>query len=180
MVLSKEDAELFYELWFPLLNYANRKYRINSKLKEMHFDQKFEPRDVKAIADRIWENVGIIDEYLSQNDLPEEHKSIISGRKNRILDSFIIERHLKKGSVFINMKTAEVYLVNGIFSTWEEIICGSPLPIALNAVLIPFKNVIISDGLIMVFPMAFGRNITAEYKKIYMDAKNAGKIHKTL
>ena len=32
MTLEKQDAELFYELWFPLLDFVNKKnaYRLNA------------------------------------------------------------------------------------------------------------------------------------------------------
>ena len=33
MTLSKEDGQLYYKLWLPLLDYVNVKYRINRKLK---------------------------------------------------------------------------------------------------------------------------------------------------
>jgi len=28
MTLEKQDAELFYQLWFPLLDFVNQKYRV--------------------------------------------------------------------------------------------------------------------------------------------------------
>ena len=37
MVLSKEDAELFYELFFPLLDFVNKKYGINAGVGEIYF-----------------------------------------------------------------------------------------------------------------------------------------------
>ena len=47
----------------------------------------------------------------------------------------------------------------------------------LNAVLIPFKNVIISDGLVLPYNINFGRVYSGESKDIYMTAKKSGSIH---
>lgn len=93
---------------------------------------------------------------------------------------FIIERHLKKGSVFIRAEDEEVYLVSGIISSWDEVICGRPLPVVLKAVLIPFKNVIISDGLVVTHNLFFGKNMRSEFKDIYLSAKKNQSIHKSL
>lgn len=180
MVLSREDAELFYELFFPLLDFVNKKYGINSGSGEIYFGKALDPLDAKEIADRLWGNTKLIDEYLAEKKLLGEHKKIISGWKKRISGKFIVERHLKKGSVFICAEDEEVYLVRGIISSWDEMLCGRRLPAVLEAVLIPFKNVIISDGLVTAPNLFFGKNLTAEFKDIYLNAKKNGVILRTL
>ena len=115
MTLSPEDAQLFYHLWIPLLNFTNRKYHINPHLKTIARASQIEPPEAKEIADRIWENTAIIDAYLKKNpDLPKEHPDIIRGWKRRIYGRFIVERHLKKGSIFISVENEKIYQVSGI------------------------------------------------------------------
>ena len=92
----------------------------------------------------------------------------------------IFERHLKKGSVFISTKDEGVYLVNGIIDGWEELLFGVPTPIILDAVLLPFKDCIITDGLVSVIPVRFGGNYTRSFKEIYMTAKRNGSIIKSI
>lgn len=178
-MLSREDAELFYKLFFPLLDFVNKKFKINSEIGDIYFGKRIDFRNAKEIADRLWKNTALIDEYLSKNDLSEEHKNIVLGWKKRISGDFIVERHLKKGSVFIHTENEEVYLVSGIISSWDEMLRGRPLPAALNAVLIPFKDVIISDGLVMTSGVFFGKNMTLEFKDIYLNAKKNASIHKS-
>lgn len=182
MVLSKEDAELFYELWFPLLDFVNKKFDVNPGMGRIHGAKSSDPVEVKEIANVLWDNVQVIDEYLKKygKTISEENQSIIQSWKNRIGDDFILERHLKSGSVFISAHTQEVYLVSGIISSWEEIFYYRSAPIMLNAVLIPFKNVIISDGLVLPYNINFGRGYSGEFKDIYMSAKKSGSIHKSL
>lgn len=92
----------------------------------------------------------------------------------------MLERHLKKGSVFISIDTEEVYMVNGILSSWEEMFDDRPLPILLQATLIPFKDTIITDGLVTPFDVRFGRGYSSDFKEIYRNAKQNKTIHFSL
>ena len=67
-------------------------------------------------------------------------------------------------------------MVNGIFSDWNEMLCGAPLPLMVKATLIPFKDVIISDELVSMFRVHFGRNYSNAFKEVYMNAKRSGTI----
>ena len=63
----------------------------------------------------------------------------------------MMERHLKKGTIFISLEDEEVYQVSGIISSWEEMFFGAPMPLMLEATFMPFRDVIISDGLVMPY-----------------------------
>lgn len=182
MILNKEDAKIFYELWFPLLDFVNEKFTVNPHMGKIHGAKSSDPNEVKEIANVLWDNVQVIDEYLKiyGTALSDENCSIIKGFKRRIADDFILERHLKSGSVFISSHTNEVFLVSGIISSWEEIFYYRSPPIMLNAVLIPFRDVIISDGLVLPYNASFGRGYSSGLKNIYMTAKKLGSIHITL
>lgn len=184
MTLSKEDGHLYYELWFPLLNYVNEKYGINPKLKKMANAKKLNPNDVKEIADKLWDDVSIIDEYLElySGYLPEGHKDIIRSWKRRIRGRFILERHLKKGSIVMSMddEQIQVFMVSGIMSSWKEMFPNMPLPIVFEATIMPFKEVIISDGLVIPYNINIGYNMKIELKDIYLTAKKNGLLRKNL
>ena len=89
-----------------------------------------------------------------------------------------MERHLKKGTVFISEDDQTVYMVKGLFSTWEEMLGKGP--VLLDAVLIPFKDMIISDGLVRVYPFHFGRGYSEAFKDIYRKAKEGKTIRFSL
>ena len=93
---------------------------------------------------------------------------------------FILERHLKRGSVFISSEDEQVYLVSGIFSSWEEIIPQAELPILLRATLIPFKDRIIYDSIVTGSNVIIGRGYAKIFKDIYLSAKHAKSIHTSL
>ena len=135
-----------------------------------------DPQDAADVAHFLWKRIWIIDDYLEQTELPEEHREILKSWKRCVAGRFVIERHLKKGSVFISGDNNSVYLVNGIVSSWEEMLFGSPFSTLIDATLLPFKDVIISDGMVSVVPVIFGPSSRADFKEFYMDAKKSGKI----
>lgn len=180
MILERKDTDLFYSLWFLLLGFVNSRYPVSPGIGAIEFGKSIDMRDAKAIADYVWEHTEVIDEYLAEADLSEEHREIVAGWKRCRPGKYILERHLKKGSVFISADDGTVYMVLGLYSTWEEMLCGRPLPVLLNAVLLPFRDKIITDGLVIPYNVDFGRGAAADFKDIYMDAKKSGRIRFSL
>lgn len=181
MTLSQEDAQLYYQLWRPLLEFVNKRYQVNTKLKNIVTEESLDPAEVKKVADRLWSDIEIIDLYLKENPgLPEGHKNIVRSWKRRVCGKFIIERHLKKGSIFISMENEEVYQVSGIISSWEEMFYGAPMPLMVEATLLPFRDVIISDGLVMTYNIMIGSGMKQILKNTYMTAKKDGRIHRSI
>ena len=103
-----------------------------------------------------------------------ELAQIVAGWAQCKLGKYIMERHLKKGTVFILEDDQKVYMVKGLVSSWEEMLGKGP--VLLDAVLLPFRDSIISDGLVVSYPVSFGRGISDAFKRIYMDAKTNGTI----
>lgn len=181
MTLSQNDSQLYYSLWLPLLDYVNRKYRVKRTLKNIAMAKRLDPAAVKEVADKLWSDVGVIDDYLKERpDLPEEHREIIQSWKRRIQGQFLMERHLKKGTIFISLEDEEVYQVSGIISSWEEMFYGAPMPLILEATFMPFRDVIISDGLVIPYNIYVGSGMKRMFKDVYMDAKKSGRIHRSL
>ena len=180
MILERKDTDLFYSLWFPLLDFANSRYQICPGIGAIEFGKSVDMRDAKTIANHIWKHTEVIDEYLVEANLSEEHCEIVTGWKKCRPGKYILERHLKKGSVFISADTVEVYMVLGLYSTWAEILCERPMPVLLDAVLLPFRDRIITDGLVVSRNITFGRGAAADFMDAYMDAKKNGKIRFSL
>ncbi|MCR4889975.1 MAG: hypothetical protein K5979_12475 [Ruminococcus sp.] len=76
MKLKPEDAGLFYELFLPLLDYVNENYHVT--IDKMRFDGEIiDPRDALEVASFLWERTEIIDDYVTETALPEEHREIV-------------------------------------------------------------------------------------------------------
>lgn len=153
MTLSEKDGKLFYELWFPLLDYVNEKCKVNKRVKNITNIKSLNPKEIKEIANVLWENVTLIDRYVEERgeNLAEEHKEIIVGWKRRVQGNFIMERHLKKGTIFIS-EDEKVYQVSGI----------------------------ISDGLVIPYNIAIGTNMKKQFQDVYMNDKKNGMVTRSL
>lgn len=90
-----------------------------------------------------------------------------------------MERHLKKGTIFIS-EDEKVYQVSGIISSWEEMFFGVSLPLFMKATFIPFRDVIISDGLVIPYNIPIGTNMKKQFQDVYMNAKKNGMVTKSL
>jgi len=178
MRLERTDAELFYRLWFPLLDFVNSKYHVCPEAGPIDRELGVDACDAKAIADYLWSHTGVIEEYLTVAKLPDEHAQIVAGWKRRKAGRYILERHLKKDSVFISAEDGAVYMVKGLFSTWAEML--GECPVLLDAVLIPFRDSIISDGLVAPYNINFGKGATEDFKEAYMNAKRNHTIRFTI
>ena len=122
----------------------------------------------------------VMDGYLASAELPPDHREIVAGWNRFVSGEFILERHLKRGSVFISSEDEQVYMVSGIFSSWEETIPRPDLPILLHATLIPFKGRIIYDSIVTCSNVIIGRGYAEIFKDIYLSAKQAKSIHTSL
>ena len=179
MILSAEDSTLFYELWKPLLQYANNRAKM---FPDVNFkkDQGIYIQVGCDMAEWLWEHIEIIDDYLKEHPrMKEEHKAILSSWKRCIRSNWIVERHLKSGSVFLG-KSPYAFLVQGIVSSFEEMIGMYGTPVMIEATLIPFRDKIITDGLVKAIPVQIGPNMKAAMKDEYMAAKKNGYLFSSL
>jgi hypothetical protein len=108
------------------------------------------------------------------------HREIIAGWNRFVSSEFILEQHLKRGSVFISLEDEQVYMVGGIFSSGEEMIPQADLPTLLRATLIPFRDKIIYDSFVTCINVILGRGYAEAFKNIYLSAKQAKTIHTSL
>ena len=114
-----------------------------------------------------------------QFGLEEQDRRLLESWRLPVSGRFILERHLSKGSVFIdaeNTETMKVYLVKGLTEPWSDMLADFRPPILLQATLIPFGNCIISDGLVYPHNIIFSSGARSDFKDFYMNAKQNGKI----
>ena len=177
--LPEEDGDLFFELWWPVMNYINKKKQV---IKGKVIKAGLPADELKGLANALWNNIGLIDEYLKDEGktLPEDHQNIIRGWKRAISGRFILERHLKNGSILISSDNNCVYQVRGIKSSFDEMFFGWHLPVIMDATLIPFRNVIICDGLLIPLRIYVGSGIAKSLKESYMTAKRQREIRTAL
>lgn len=182
MVLKDEDAKLFYDLWIPLLDFVNRKYKLVRGLYGMTSPEGMPLKSAMKIADKLWKDKSVIDEYIlsGSKQMNEAETAIVRSWKRTVYGRFIVERHLNKGSVLISLENGEVYIVKGLYSSWRELLENYPMPQIVQAMLMPFRDVIVHSGLISPYGVCLGKNMSDQSKKVYLAAKAGGKLRYNL
>ena len=178
MTLTSNDANLFYETWLPLLEYVNQTYKVSSKLSKIAQTTNPNVEELMKVVGKLWNDVSVIDTYISVkgNLLTQEQIELLKGWKRFKTGRFVLERHLKSGSIFISVKDESTYLVSGIVSPWVDMLYQARLPLLLEVTFIPFKDKIISDGFATPFHLSFGSNMKEVLKQNYLSAKKENRI----
>lgn len=176
MKLSEKDADLFFDLMFPLQFYVNQKEALFEDIATVEAYRELDMEDQMLVRDALWENPALIAQYVSENpdNLSSEHLSIVESWQLRVHGRFVLERLLKKHAIFINDE--KVYAVLGLHSSFDEMIPKEVLPVFVETVLLPFRDVIVYDGLIRGGNILIGPNMAVGYKDRYMAAKRNDKI----
>ena len=81
MVLTEAQAKLFYNLWIPLIDFVNRKYKLRKDFYGMDSPQGLPLDVVRIISEKLWEDTSVIDEYITKNEqnMSAEHIIIVRG-----------------------------------------------------------------------------------------------------
>ena len=181
MILSQEDTNLFYKLMWGLQFYVNQQIHIMPHVQSVQEYAALSMSNKAAVRDALWKNPKLIDAYLDLNPhhLSAEEQEIVRRWNQFIADTFQIFRFLKNYTIFIG-KQSRVYGVVGLNSSLADLFIGRPLPILVEAVLVPFKGQIVYDGLLKPHNIFFGGNIRSDLNETYMGAKQNGRIITTL
>lgn len=174
MYLSEDEAQNFYKLWLSLLEYTNKKYKLNPKLKKLVSAKSINPQDLIPIKNKLWEDKNLIDKYLNRySDLHsyDEIESIKDFKRN-IPGKYIIFKHLKKYTIFMSTDgEVKSYGVVGISNPIDIMFPSYMLPIYVDAVLLPFRGKIIYDSLILPYNVVLGSGIKKELNEYYRNSK---------
>lgn len=180
MKLSKEDADLFFKLMWGLQFYVNQCLGILRDVKSVEEYARLSSTAKVRVRDALWENPGLIDDYVRENPhgLSAEEKEIVQKWKRFVSGSFYLYRLLKKHAIFIG--EGKVCGVLALYDDWEKLLGGQPLPVMVEAVLLPFKGKIVYDGLLRGYNIYFGKGIRSSLHEEYMTAKQNDRIITTL
>ena len=176
-VLSKNESQLFYKTFMPLLGYINRKFSVFDSESVTVGEEKVimdYDRALMSISEKLWQQPSLFDEYIDseKETLPVEHKELLNGWKRFVNGRFAVVRHRKNGSVFVDLDTEKVYFAKGIVDTIEQLTEDFTLPVVILTTLLPFKNIIICSGHVAVAYKDSAENA----ETIYQEAKKNGTI----
>ncbi len=182
MHLSVKQVERFYNIWFPLLHYANRQLKIVESFPAKWRNANVEPAVAVPLRDALWENDSLREAFIADNPagLSVDDLALVASWKYRVTGNFFVFRYLKKYAIFLTGDSpARGYSVRGITGPIEEII-GQYLPLYVQTTLLPFKDCIIYDSLLSSYPILFGGGIRTSLQNTYRDIQEREGILTTL
>lgn len=177
MKITKEEADLFFELTLALQFYTNNNKEIIPGIRTVEEYLELPQQEKLMVRNALYDSPGLIDDYISENpdDFDEEKLSIMLQWKNCIRGDFQIERYLKNHAIFIDDKN-NVYGVLALHQGFDELFPKQYLPLYVKAALLPFKGKIVYDGLIQAYNIRFGGGMKRSLKEAYMRAKQNKRI----
>ena len=166
--LSEKDAKLFYKIYFGLLDFTNTKYNIKPNLK-IYNKLGINPYEIREIVECFWKNKDIILlEFCLANPFKfkKDEIKIASEFKKGIRDIFIVAKFEREYTVLINNN--KTYMIKGINDNLDNIISFKDLPLPIITTIIPFKNMIIYDGLFAPFNVDMGPSFNKVIENQYI------------
>jgi hypothetical protein len=176
MLLSQDDAALFFRLMWGLQFYVNQQRQLLPDIDSFEEYQALPGEEKFPVRNALWDNPELIDAYVRENPdgLAPEELSIISKWKGFVQGQFYIFRYLKNHAIF--MGESKVYAVLGLYESFDDMFHGWPLPVFVETVLLPFKGKIIYDSLCQFYNIQFGGGIRSDLNEDYLKAKQNGLI----
>ncbi len=173
MRLSDTDRELFYRLLWSLLFYASEQLEFLPRIGAVEALSQLDEETWRRLRDRLHEHPELIDSFVSTNPfhLEKDELDIVQSWKGFLRGKFFVWRYLRKHTVFITGEGEA--LAYGVLAPNKpfELMLGPQLPVAIEAVLLPFKGMIVYDGLFASYPVRFGPGIRRMLNETYREAK---------
>ncbi len=165
--ISKKDVKLFYKIYFALLEFTNKKYKMNNKVK-IYNHNGINPYEIKDIVDKYWENKDTVTlEFCLANPYKfnKEELKLASEFKKGIRSMFFISRYEVEYTAF--MEKDKIYMVKGLNDNIDNIIPYKELPYITITSIIPFKGNLVYDGMLLGIDIKMGNEFDEIIEKEY-------------
>ena len=174
MLLEPHDVELFFRLHRTLMFFVNQRFKvISDDLASPEEFAALTPEVRLKVRDALNADVDLIESFVGENPthLSDAELDIVRSWRHLIAGRFYVFRELKKYTVFLSTtRPAIAYGVLALSQPFEELI-GPYLPVLTQTVLLPFKGVIVYDGLMSSYNISFGPGIRRSMNESFKEAK---------
>jgi hypothetical protein len=182
MILPPEFAQLFYKLMWGVQFYVSQQTGTLKSVTSADAYTHLSSEEKIKVRNLLWKRPSLIDDYIQSNPdafSASELEILRSWRSQFLKGKFYILRHLKNGTIFIGDQN-KVYSVSGLVTPLDEIVPGYALPQLVETVLLPFKEMIVYDGLFSGYNVIIGGNIRADLNRVYQVAKHKDRLNTSL
>lgn len=185
-LLSEDDEQQFLELYGELLLYVNDRFEIDDDTNTYAQLEQQDTGELLPIRNRLYEEntEQLIQDFVDANpaDLTADELALVEAWTDYEFGEFVVVRHFENHGVFLDWedppRAFAVKAVRAPFSAfWDE----EALPLLVRIVaLLPFKDVIVSDGWFAVQQLIFGGSISTDIDDAYEEAKHRFGLIETL
>lgn len=171
-MLPPKDGSYFFHLFLPLLAHADLENPIIIG----------DSQDMITRSEFYWKDPSRIDAFIDDIDhkrtkskftLTEEDREILRSWKRCKYDVFYLVSHRANGSLLVDRED-QVYRVLGLQSSLEELIPQTPVEVLTT--ILPWKDVLITDGLFLPILIANPDNIRRRLQGICQKAIDEGTV----
>jgi hypothetical protein len=182
--LSFSERKFFYETWYKLLDFVNRKYGIVDSKIDPVYQSYHDEMQLHKIREKLWADPKVITEFTGSGSMLSkgEISLLQSWEKRHIKDQFMLMRYEPDSAVLMQADKGgetKLYAVKGMTTSIAEAM-SRRLPVMLETVLLPFNDKIIYDSFMASYDVDFGNNIKSSFDEEYNAAKEKHGIISTL
>jgi Domain of unknown function (DUF6398) len=174
MLLPPHELELFFKLHRALMFFVNQRLKvIPDKVASPEEFAALSPEVRLKVRDALNDNLALIASFADENPahLRDDELDIVRSWRHLIAGKFYVFRELTKYTVFLSATSPAIaYGVLALSQPFEDLI-GPYLPVLTHTVLLPFKSVIVYDGLMHNYNISFGPGIRRNLNQDFKEAK---------
>jgi hypothetical protein len=173
MLLTPEEAKLFYKLYPLLLFFVNERLGIAPEAGSPYEFATHSAEKRHEVRDALLDDIDLIELFADANpfDFSDEELEVVLSWRHLVAGRFFLFRYLKKHAIFLPTEGPTVaYGVVALTDPLEDIV-GPYLPLMVDAVLLPLRDRIVYDGLITSYNISFGGGIQRMLNDSYKEAK---------
>src|SRR6266542_2666049 len=162
MLLTPQDTGLFFKLHRALMFFVNQRLQVlPDDVASPDAFSSLSPEVRLKVRDAFLGHTDLIQSFADENParLTTDELDIVRSWQHLVHGKFYVFRQLKKYMVFLSTdKQPIAYGVLALSQPFEELV-GPYLPVLTETVLLPFKDMIVSAGLLNTHRISFGRGI---------------------
>src|SRR5258708_3846285 len=174
MLLEPQDVELFFRLHRSLMFFVNQRLKVvPDDIANADAFAALSPQVRLKVRDALNAHVELIESFVGENPahLSDDELDIVRSWRHLVAGRFYVFRELTKYTVFLTTTDPAIaYGVLALSQPFEELI-GPYLPVLTQTVLLPFKGMIVYDGLMSSYNISFGPGIRRSLSEGFREAK---------
>ena len=159
--LCKNAADHYYKLYFALIDYINKNYKIHPEIERIYKEEGLDVNKLYDIDKYLWENKEVIDDFIKDNNykFTLEELEEIKEFKNAITSDYFVIVGFDREYTKILSEDGKLYMVKGIRADFDKIMNPKELPKIVSTTLLMFKGNIVFKSFFGNVDIVFGNDV---------------------